>query len=110
MRKKIVIAMALIALTSAEVSWANQSDGVWQSSNPKPTDQAPVSNNPTQCGDKGTHSWCRSGKDEKSLAEARSAQKVPEAGSGRRYAGIKGKDIKYSSLKPYGEKHNVNKK
>lgn len=105
MFKKVWLFMALIALLSAEVSWAER-----HSQNPSPLVKPPVSKNPTECGEKGTHSWCRSGKDDKGVAEARSAQIPQSGGAGLTFAGVKGKNLKYSNLKPSEDKHTANKK
>ena len=98
MRKKILIVIALIAFLATEVSWAKQ-----QSENPPPSEKPPVSNNPTDCTGKGGHTWCRSGKDDKEITQARSAQIPRSGGSGIRFGGVRGENLKHSSLKSSGD-------
>lgn len=68
--------------------------------NPKKSEKPPVSTNPTDCKGKDANSWCRSGKDEATVNQARSAQVKPVDGPVMRFGGVGGKNIDHSVLKP----------
>lgn len=102
-RKKIVMIAAFLVAISSGVSYAER-----HSQNPSPKEKPPVSNNPTDCKGKDGNTSCRTGKDDKTIKEARSTQAVSKDGTGRRFAGISSSNSKYSSLKHSDE--NTNKK
>jgi hypothetical protein len=102
-KKNKLIVIALLLSMGTEVSWAGHK---WQSQNPDPSEKPPVSSNPTNCNgnSKDTHTWCRTGKDDKALIEARSAQRPPSGGAGIRFGGVRSEYLKYSSLKSSGDR------
>ena len=102
--------MVLMVTMGSGVVWAEKKpqktgSSERQSQNPSSAEKPPVSTNPTDCAGKDTNSWCRSGKDEGTVEQARSAQAVPTGGSVLRFGGVHGKNMKYSGLKPTADQH-----
>ena len=96
MKRRIIFALMILMTPLATMA----DDG---HSNPSASEKPPVTNSPSACTGKEAHSWCRSGKEEAKIKEARSAQARPTDGPSMHFAGIngaQGSDVHYSSLKP----------